>query len=283
MQPQSRDGAPSLRTRTLSDALGVEIEGVSLRDLSQAGFDAIRDLWHAHLVVLLRDQSLDEEEQMAFGERFGGGALAAGHIPELHGAHEGVAYVSNLQKPGMSVILPDGEMQFHSDQCYRDQPSCGSMLYAIEIPAQGGNTMFANMYKAYETLPDDVKQRIADLKALNVYDYGLNPTQRGQPGDDAPRYVHPVVRTHPVTKRKALYVNRLMTARIEGLAPDESDALLAFLFDHAEQRAFVYEHVWRPGDALVWDNRCTLHARTGFDPAQRRFLRRISLPREPVY
>jgi taurine dioxygenase len=275
-------GTRDVTTRPLSAALGVEVQGADLRELHPGQKEQILDAWHENLVVLIRGQALSEEDQVAFGKLFGGGSLSAGHIP-MHEKVEGVAYVTNVQQPGAPVgILPDGEMQFHSDQCYRERPSKGTMLYAIEIPSEGGNTLFANTYKAYETLPEEVKQRLTGLRALNVYDYGLNPTQRGVPNKDAPSWVHPVVRTHPVTRRKSLYVNRLMTAYIEGLPQEESDELLSYLFDHQEQQHFVYSHRWRVGDVLIWDNRCALHARTDFDSTQRRVMRRITLPAEPV-
>ena len=269
-------GIAGITAVPLSDALGVEIRGVDLADFTDDQADRIRDLWHENLVILFRDQSLSEAEQVAFGRRFGRGSLSVGHIRSLEGENEGVAYVTNVQDKDTPVgILPDGEMQFHSDQCYREMPSMGTMLYAMEVPSRGGNTRFANTYAAYETLSDDVKRRLEGLRALNVYDYGLNPTQRGAVNPDAPSWVHPVVRTHPATGRKALFVNRLMTARIEGLPHEESEALLGMLFDHQEQPQFVYEHVWRVGDLMIWDNRCTLHARTDFDPKERRLLRRV--------
>ena len=153
-----------------------------------------------------------------------------------------------------------------------------SMLYAIEVPSIGGNTLFANGYKAYETLPDDIKRRIDGRMALNAYDYDSAATKRGtRLAEGVPSYAHPVVRTHPATGRKALYVNRLMTVQIEGLPAQESDALLDLLFDHQERREFVYEHVWRPGDLLMWDNRCTLHARTDFSAGERRLMRRVTI------
>jgi taurine dioxygenase len=158
-----------------------------------------------------------------------------------------------------------------------------TLLYAIEVPARGGNTLFANMYAAYEALPGDVKQRLTGLAALNVYDYEGNPTKRGAVRDGAPSFVHPVVRTHPATGRKALYVNRLMTHSIIGLSPDESDDLLTFLFDHQEKKRFVYEHVWTPGDLILWDNRSTLHARSDFDAGERRLLRRVAVLGERPY
>jgi taurine dioxygenase len=152
------------------------------------------------------------------------------------------------------------------------------MLYAIEVPKVGGSTLFANAYSAYETLPDEIKRSLDGRKALNAYDYDSAATIRGADvSPDAPSYAHPMVRTHPATRRKALYVNRLMTRRIEGLPPRESDELLALLFDHQEQPQFIYEHVWRPGDILMWDNRCTLHARTDFSSEERRLLRRVTI------
>ena len=273
----------SLTVRLLSKALGMEISGVDLRDdLSDDVFAQILKAWHEGLIILLRNQDLDEEQQWQFGLRFG--PLAGGHIRELESTHEGVLYVSNVRKDGKLIgILPDGEMQFHSDQCYREQPSQGSMLHAIEIPTVGGNTLFANCYAAYETLPEDIKQCLHGKRALNAYDYNLNPTQRGTAiAQEVPSWVHPVVRVHPATGRKALFVNRLMTVGIEGMPQGESDELLNFLFDHAEQKHFIYEHVWQKGDVLMWDNRCSLHARTDFDPNQRRVLRRITLKGEPV-
>ena len=275
--------AQSLTVRPLSKALGMEISGVDLRDdLSDHVFAQILMAWHEGLIILLRNQELDEDQQWQFGLRFG--PLAGGHIRELESRHEGVVYVSNVRTDGKLIgILPDGEMQFHSDQCYREQPSQGSMLHAIEIPTVGGNTLFANCYAAYETLPEDIKQCLHGKRALNAYDYNLNPTQRGTAiAQEVPTWVHPVVRVHPATGRKALFVNRLMTVGIEGMPQGESDELLNFLFDHAEQKHFIYEHVWQKGDVLMWDNRCSLHARTDFDPNQRRVLRRITLKGEPV-
>ena len=193
--------------------------------------------------------------------------------------HPGVMLISNIREDGKPIgALPDGEMQFHTDQCYMERPAMASMLYAIEVPKAGGNTLFANGYLAYETLPEAVKRRLAGRRALNAYDYDNAATIRGASvRDDAPFYAHPVVRTHPATGRKALYVNRLMTRRIEGMAPDESEALLNLLFEHQERPKFVYEHVWRPGDLVLWDNRCALHARTDFSPNERRLMRRVTI------
>ena len=153
-----------------------------------------------------------------------------------------------------------------------------SMLYALEVPTKGGNTLFANAYLAYETLPAAVKVRIDGRKALNAYDYDGASTRRGTKlREGIPSYWHPVVRTHPATGRKALYVNRLMTIAIEGMPQSESEELLSMLFEHQEQPKFVYEHVWRPHDVLLWDNRCALHARTDFSADERRLMRRMAI------
>jgi taurine dioxygenase len=274
----ARPPSSALQVRPLSPALGAEIVGVDLREeLSDQLFAQILDAWHENLVILLRDQALTEADQVRFAERFG--PLATIHTKQLVRSHPAVMLISNIREDGKPIgALPDGEMHFHSDQCHQERPARGSMLYAIEIPRQGGNTLFANAYKAYETLPDAIKRRIEGARALNAYDYDSAATKRGTKlADGVPFYVHPVVRTHPATGRKALYVNRLMTVRIEGLAEQESDELLDKIFAHQERREFVYEHVWRPGDLLLWDNRCTLHARTDFSADERRLLRRVTI------
>jgi taurine dioxygenase len=270
--------APSFAVRPLSPALGAEIVGVDLsRPLDDVTFGTILNAWHEHLVLLLRDQRLGEEDEVAFAQRFGEPATI--HTRQFVRSHPAVMLISNIREDGKPIgALPDGEMHFHSDQCHQERPAKASMLYAIEVPSQGGNTLFANAYKAYETLPDDSKRRIDGRRAVNAYDYDTAATKRGtRLADGVPHYSHPVVRTHPATGRKALYVNRLMTVCIEGLPPEESDELLELLFAHQEQRDFVYEHVWRPGDLLMWDNRCTLHARTDFSPNERRLMRRVTI------
>ena len=267
-----------VRVWPLSAAIGAEIIGVDLREpLDDATFEQILAAWHQHLIILLRDQKLTEEDQVRFAERFGPPAKI--HTKQFMQKHPAVMLISNIREDGKPIgALPDGEMPFHTDQCHQERPAMASMLYAIEIPSKGGNTLFANAYAAYETLPSDLKRRIEERKALNAYDYDSAANIRG--GDissDAPSYTHPVVRTHPATGRKALYVNRLMTRRIEGLPLQESEELLNLLFDHQERPEFIYEHVWRPDDILMWDNRCTLHARTDFSADERRLLRRVTI------
>jgi taurine dioxygenase len=269
---------PPFALRPLSAALGAEIIGVDLsEEIDDHTFAHIRDAWHRKLVILLRGQELSEQDQVRFAEKFGPPAVI--HTKQFVRNHPAVMLISNIREDGKPIgALPDGEMHFHTDQCHQERPAMASMLYALEVPSTGGNTLFANGYMAYETLPDGIKRRIEGRKALNAYDYDAAAMKRGtRLAEGVPSYVHPVVRTHPATGRKALYVNRLMTVRIEGLPAQESDELLATLFDHQERREFIYEHVWRAGDLLMWDNRCTLHARTDFSPNERRLMRRVTI------
>ena len=269
---------PPFALRPLSAALGAEIIGVDLsEEIDDHTFAQIRDAWHRSLVILLHGQELSEEDQVRFAEKFGPPAVI--HTKQFVRNHPAVMLISNIREDGKPIgALPDGEMHFHTDQCHQERPAMASMLYALEVPSTGGNTLFANGYMAYETLPDGIKRRIEGCKALNAYDYDTAAMRRGtRLAEGVPSYVHPVVRTHPATGRKALYVNRLMTVRIEGLPAQESDELLTTLFDHQERREFIYEHVWRAGDLLMWDNRCTLHARTDFSPNERRLMRRVTI------
>jgi taurine dioxygenase len=279
--------------KPLSAALGVEIADIDLREeLSAETFAEIVDAWHKHLVILFRSQSLSEDDQIRFAQRFGvlqkrtrppETINEAGHTkyPQL------TMLVSNIRENGKLIgSLPDGEMHFHSDQCYLEKPAAGTFLYGIEIPSEGGDTLFLNMYKAYDALPPELKARVDGRKALNAYLY--DSTTRAVNGSKIdltahPHYLQPMVRTHPDTKRQALYINRLMTFTVEGMDEEEGSTLLNRLFDHIEQDQFIYAHHWRVGDLILWDNRCTLHARTDFSDKERRLLRRYTVLGDRAY
>jgi taurine dioxygenase len=266
--------------RALSPMTGFEVTGVDVsRSFDAAMVAALEEIWFRTGVILFRDQVISEDEQVRFASYFGEPSM---RLLNRHDGtskhHPGVMFISNIRENGQLIgALPDGEMMFHSDQCYIERPAMASMLYAIEIPSKGGNTLFGNMYAAWDALSPAMQSRLLGLRAMNVYDYGANPTQRGEVTADALQQAHPVVRTHPRTGRRALYINRLMTHYIVDMPRAESDALLAELFDHLENPAWVYEHVWRPGDLLMWDNRCTVHARSDFDASERRLMRRCTV------
>lgn len=271
----------SLTVKPLSSALGAEIVGVDLsKPLDDATVAAIKAAWNEHLVLLFRNQTLSEDDQVRFARHFG--ELQQRPRPkdlraEAKVKNPEVMLVSNIREDGKPIgSLPDGEMQFHSDMCYIPAPPKGTFLYAIEIPSEGGDTLFLNMYKAYETLPPETKARLKDKDAVNVFLYGSTSRDGNKPDFNVhPHATHPVVRVHSDTGRPALYVNRLMTWNIEGMEGAESQELLDALFDHIEQPQFIYEHKWKVGDLILWDNRCTLHARTDFSDKERRLLRRV--------
>lgn len=273
----------SIEVQPLSDALGAEIAGVDLsRPLDDATFAVIHEAWLTHLVLLFRGQDITTEDQMRFCSYFGkisDRARPKELRPEASDEPTGIMYVSNLTVDGKRVgSLPNGPMQFHSDQCYTECPAKAAVLYAIEVPPVGGNTLFANQYKAYDAVPEDLKTRLDGRRVFNIYKYDNTSWDKVQTGEAGSQNCwQPVFRTHPETGKRALYINRLMTSAIEGLDQDEAEGVLQTLADISERADLVYEHVWRKGDLLIWDNRCTLHGRTDFDPGHRRHLRRFTV------
>lgn len=163
-------------------------------------------------------------------------------------------------------------MWFHHDNSFTPAPDKATFLYAVELPTEGGHTVFGNCYRAYEALPDGLRRQISGRRVLQVYDYTVREKPDVSDLGGVPHCWQPAVIRHPVTGRSALYVDRLMSASIEGLTAKDSDALLDALFPYMESAD--YEHVWRPGDYVIWDNRCSVHARTDFPTDQRRLLKR---------
>jgi taurine dioxygenase len=272
----------------LAPCIGAQIAGIDLSaPIDDVTFKFIEHAWHEHGVLLFRDQDLDDMQQVRFAERFGPLAHTLKHYEGT--AHPAIMYVTNERKDGKYVgALPDGEMFFHSDMCYLEQPCMAALLHAIAIPPEGGNTIFASMVAAYETLPADLKTALEGRMALHSYEpgYGASNVQARMhtPSTATTRsYSHPVFRTHPATGKKSIYVNRLMTECIVDMPRNESDDLLTRVFDHQEQPEFQYEHRWRVGDVLIWDNRCTLHARRNFDDGHLRKLRRVTVKGEKPY
>ncbi|MDB5543504.1 MAG: hypothetical protein JWO64_653 [Hyphomicrobiales bacterium] len=274
------NAAQKIEVVPLSPALGAEIRGVDLRaPLDEETIRTIRKAWNDHIVIRLRGQELSEEDQVRFGETFGPLNRSAKTRAHHNAKNPAIMLISNIRENGQLIgALPDGEMHFHTDQSHQETPCSGTMLYALEVPVTGGDTLFANCYTAYETLSDEMKQRLEGKHALHAYDYDNASTRRGTVlKEGVPHAVHPVVRTHPETGRKALYVNRLMTLRIEDMDPQESEEILQTLFDHIEQPAFVWGQQWKAGDVVLWDNRCSVHARTDFSAAERRLMRRVTI------
>lgn len=270
-----------LTVHQASPVIGAAITGVDVsKHIPEATFKDILDTWYKHLVIVFPGQTLTEDEQAEFAERFGPLNKSAKPGSHHNKSNPAIMLISNIKEDGKLIgSHPDGEMHFHTDQCHQEKPCSATILYGIEIPSQGGDTCFANAYYAYETLPPNLSEKVEGKRAMNVYDYTYADTRGGDFAirEGVPHASHPVVRTHPITGRKALYVNRLMTGFIEGMDRSESDELLERLFVHQERPEYVYAHKWTAGDLVIWDNRCSLHARTNFDASQRRLLRRVTI------
>ena len=277
----------------LSAACGAEIKGVDLtRPLSKATIEAIEEAWRRHLVLVFRGQTLSQDDQLRFACYFGTLGDRRKVPEQLRSRAEGsrqdnqkILLVSNLKVDGKPIgAFGEGEFWFHIDSGYTARPYKYTFLYAIELPCTGGNTVFSNMYKAYEAVPDALKEKLTGRKALHIHEYN-RAKQASSSGDisDIPHHFHPLFITHPDTGRKTLFVDRLMTTRIEGMSAEESATILDQLYEIGERREFIFEHVWRLGDFVMWDNRCTIHARTDFPKHERRLLRRCTVEGEPLH
>ena len=282
----------AIKVTPLSPACGAEISGVDLtKPLSRATVEAIKDAWNEHLVLVFRGQTISQEQQLQFASYFGDlGSRKKAPEPLRSRAegiqqdHEKVLLVTNIKVDGKAIgAFGEGEFWFHIDSGYTARPYRYTFLYALELPSTGGNTMFSNMYKAYDAVPAALKQKLNGKKALHIHEYKRSE-KADLSGDISgiPHYFHPLFVTHPDTGRKTLFVDRLMTARIEGIDAGESEAILEQLYDIGERREFIYEHVWQLGDFLMWDNRCTIHARTDFPKHERRLLRRCTVEGDPL-
>ena len=268
--------------------LGAEIPGVDLKKISDREFAALHRAWLDHLVVLVRGQQLTDDDLIRFSRRFGdldwapvqetGRRFVEGH-PEIY-------VVSNVLENGVPIgSLGAGEAVWHTDMSYLEMPPKASMLYALETPSAGGDTSFCDMYAAYESLPANLKRGVASLsiKHDGTYNSGGYVRQGVKAVDDpmtSPGTYHPLVTTHPETGRKALYLGRRRNAYIQGLPLADSEALLDELWRYATRQELTWRHCWRPGDLVLWDNRCTMHRRDPFDPASRRVLHRTQIKGE---
>ena len=276
----------------MSRACGAEISGVDLtKELSPGAVRAIKDAWAKHLVLVFRGQTITQEQQLRFASYFGELGDRKKAPEPLRGRTEGVLQdnqkillVSNIKVDGQPIgAFGEGEFWFHIDSGYTARPYKYTFLYALELPSTGGNTLFSNMYKAYGAVPSALKVKLQGKKALHIHEYKRSEKADLSDISAIPHYHHPVFITHPDTGRKTLFVDRLMTARIEGVDAQESDAILEQLYEIGERPEFIFEHVWQLGDFLMWDNRCTIHARTDFPKEERRLLRRCTVEGEPLH
>jgi len=282
-----------MKVQPLSPVMGAEVTDIDLSTMpDDATFAAIHQALLDHLVLVFRNQRLTPAEHVAFSERFGE-LMVHVKAEYLLPDQPEVLVLSNKKHPdGRPMGFEDAGRYWHSDMSYVDEPPLGSLLHAIEIPPEKGDTLYCNMYLAYEELPDATKQRLVGLQAAHSYLASFEgKTKSGYARDtlteeqkaQLAEVTHPVVRTHPETGRKALYVNPGFTVRLVGLPEDEGAALLDELLVHASRPEFQFRHVWQPHDLVFWDNRCTMHHATTYDTQYTRHMHRTTVKGDRPY
>lgn len=271
----------AIRVEPIAGALGAEIAGVNLADdLSNSQFDAIHDAFLKHHVIFFRDQhDLTPEAHKRFGQRFG----SLNVHPYVSGMDEHPEIMEIIKEPDEKVNFGGG---WHSDMSFLEKPALGSILHAIEVPPYGGDTLFANQVAAYEALSDGMKAMLDGLVAIHSasreysargHSAQARKSMDAQVADDAPEFEHPVVRTHPETGRKGLYVNPAFTLRLKDMTKRESKPLLQFLFDHSRDERFTCRFRWSDGAVAFWDNRCVWHYALNDYHGHRRHMRRVTV------
>lgn len=256
--------------RPIQGRFGAEIIGLDLsHGVSDEEFRRIEQAWFDVSLLVFRDLDMTPQQHIDLTRRFGPLHIMT-PLHYNHPDHPEVMVLTNLEEGGKPLGIRRAGMGWHSDGEDKRLPNAGSFLYAHVIPSEGGDTMFADMYAAYDELPDETKRRIAGRRArfsradMHHVHYPHEPALTEQQKRDRPDVFHPLVRTHPRSGRKALYIGR-WARDIEGMDPDEGRALIEQLFEYASSPRFVYRHQWRVHDAVLWDNRCMLHCATPFD------------------
>ena len=270
----------------LAEKVGAEIIGLDLsRPLSDADFARVHQAHLDYHVVVFRDQHITPQQQIDFSRRFG---VLQIHVLKqfLLKNHPEILIVSNIVEDGQPIGLGDAGKYWHSDLSYKELPSLGSMLHAQELPDEGGDTLFANLHLAWDTLPHALRETVEGLSAVHSYtsrySEGKNaanwrPTLTSEQLAQVAEVTHPIVRTHPETGRKALFVSEGFTTRIVGLPEDESRQLLDELYAHSVRPEHVYRHQWQPHDLVFWDNRSLIHLAAGCPTELRRKLFRTTI------
>ncbi|MYM23496.1 TauD/TfdA family dioxygenase [Duganella sp. FT135W] len=276
----------SFQVELFDAPLGAEILGLDLnRPLPQRDFQRIHKAHLDHHLLVFRDQRITPQQQVDFSRRFGPLQIHVLRNFQLP-SHPEVLIISNIIENGKPLGLGDAGHFWHSDLSYKETPSLGSMLHAQELPLEGGDTLFANMHLAYDTLPAALRHAVQGARAEHSYLAQYEELRRRSPFrpaltqaqiDEVKPVEHPVARTHPETGRKALFVSEHFTTRIVGLPEDESRALLAELFAHSVKPGHVYRHRWAPHDLVFWDNRSLMHLAGGTPDHLRRKLYRTTI------
>lgn len=274
-----------LQISPMNKPFAAEVTGIDLNHATDDIFRQLHAAWLTYPVLVIRDQDISVAVQQAVAERFGKLKTRArkdSHQGATKSDNPYVMLVSNIRDDKGKLIgsSPKGALAYHSDSAFDDIPAKASLLYGIELPKSGGDTLFVSMYDIYDALDAETKALLADKWGVNYHlpSLPLDPNQSNEERiRTARRAAHPMVIAHPETGRPVLYVNRLMTRDIAGVPSAQATSLLERLFQMIEDPKFVYAHKWRQGDLVIWDNRCLQHGRSDFDPAERRLLRRFAV------
>ena len=282
-----------LAVRKLHPALGAEIRGIDIRRASPDQLTQVQDLWMEHLVLVFPNQHVTDEEHVAFTRQLGEPEIFHQKIIKSQRVPE-IFRVSNVDDAGV-LMPPDHPVakqvalaQFwHTDSSYLPVPCTGALLHGVEVSRTGGETQFTNMYMAYEALPDRLKQQIKGRKARHNFGNLHTLTKLREMTEEekakVPAIWQPMTRRHPVTGRTSLYISPIYNDEVEGMEKTEAKALIDELTAFASQQQFVFSHRWETDDIVMWDNRCTMHAVTPFDPTERRVMHRTTIMgTEPV-
>ncbi len=272
----------------LMPALGAEISGVDLStDLDDDTVAGIKKAFVDHSVIAFRGQNLTPDQHVAFSRRFGELQVHVFKDHLLEG-HPEIYSLSNIVENGKPRGRANAGQYWHSDLTYEECPSLGSIMFALEVPEVGGDTLFSSMAFAYETLSGTLKSMLEGLTAVHHFAHAFGAWNKTSPEvakdvlDARPPVEHPVVRVHPESGRKCLYVNPGFTVGIKGMNDEENEAILGFLYRHATRPEVVYRHKWRQGDVVMWDNRALMHCGiSDYDQSQRRLMHRTTIE-DPV-
>lgn len=285
-RPAPVSAGRSFEVHLFPGGLGAEIIGLDLgRELDDTDFSRVRKAHLDHHVLVFRDQRITAQQHIAFSRRFGKLMIHVLHQFHLPG-HPEILTVSNIVEDGRPIGLGDAGKYWHSDISYKKVPSLGSLLHAQELPSRGGDTLFADMHRAWETLPAHLRRAVEGRFAVHSYlakyadmqkEGNWRPVLTAQQLAQVGEVLHPVVRTHPETGRKALFVSEGFTTRIEGLPEEESRQVLQELFAHSIRPEHIYRHRWRAHDLVFWDNRCVIHLAAGCPAHLRRKLYRTTV------
>ena len=286
-----------MKIKQVHKNIGISIDDISLSDLDEITLKKIKKLWLENLIIIFPNQNISDEDHITFGKKFGELEVHPS-LSHRSSKYPEIYRVSNVDEEGKIIPNKETSWQYlkqswlwHTDSSFRKIPSNGSILHGISTTNEGGNTLFANMYKAYEDLDVSMKQKIKKLKVVHDHDFIISLSEELSKRENKGNYdklepvIHPLVRRHPSTKRPSLFLSPHTMVKIVDYNENEGRELLDFLIEHSIQQKYVYKHIWNNNDIVMWDNRCTMHSVEPFDNNTiKRIMHRVTLvgDQEPI-